>query len=101
VDCVIQPPRWNKPLPIEIKTKYQKVIDLMKVGAKGPDDNHVFQFKVQLALVYLDQTEGRMWSNLDPVTHGYIYYISAIVPLILPSSAWISTWTSSESASSA
>jgi hypothetical protein len=25
VDCIIKPPNWNKPLPIEIKTKYDAV----------------------------------------------------------------------------
>lgn len=74
VDCVILPPRWNRPLPIEIKTKYQEVIDQMRMGLKGPDDNHVFQLKVQLALIYLRQKE--LWPGLDPVTHGYIYYLS-------------------------
>jgi CRISPR/Cas system-associated exonuclease Cas4 (RecB family) len=74
VDCVILPPRWNKPLPIEIKTKYQAVIDKMKLGIQGPDDGHVFQIKVQLALVALDQE--KLWPGLDKVTHGYIYYLS-------------------------
>lgn len=74
VDCVILPPRWNKPLPIEIKTKYQAVIDEMKLGKKGPDTNHVFQLKVQLALVYLEQE--KLWPGLDKVTHGFIYYMS-------------------------
>lgn len=74
VDCVILPPRWNRPLPIEIKTKYQDVIDKMKLGLKGPDDSHVFQIKVQLALLALRQRE--LWPGLDLITHGYIYYLS-------------------------
>lgn len=76
VDAVILPPRWNKPLPIEIKTKFQRVIDEMKVGKKGPDEAHIRQIKVQLALVRMKQEEGELWSHLDPVTHGYIYYLS-------------------------
>ncbi len=74
VDSVILPPRWNKPLPVEIKTKFQKDIDLMQVGARGPDLGHVFQIKVQLALIRLTQAEK--WPALDPVTHGIIYYLS-------------------------
>lgn len=74
VDSVILPPRWNKPLPIEIKTKYQKDIDQMKLGMRGPDAKHVIQCKVQVALVRSFQSE--LWPGLDPVTHGYIYYLS-------------------------
>lgn len=74
VDAIIKPPNWNKPVPVEIKSKYQKVIDEMLVGARGPDPAHVSQIKVQLALTRMFQ--GEMWPGLDPVTHGYIYYLS-------------------------
>lgn len=80
VDCVIQWPDTNLPVPIEIKTKYQRVIDSMKLGKTGPDDNHVFQIKVQLALVRHEQLTGGQWADLDPVTHGYIYYHSRDEP---------------------
>jgi CRISPR/Cas system-associated exonuclease Cas4 (RecB family) len=76
VDCVIQPPGTNKPLPIEIKTKYQRVIDEMKLGLKGPDDNHVSQLKTQLGLVRYAQEKGELWADMEPVTQGYIYYMS-------------------------
>jgi CRISPR/Cas system-associated exonuclease Cas4 (RecB family) len=74
VDSVLLPKGWNKPLPVEIKSKYQEIIDEMKLGKRGPDPGHVFQLKVQLALVKLDA--HRLWPHLDPVTHGYIYYVS-------------------------
>jgi CRISPR/Cas system-associated exonuclease Cas4 (RecB family) len=73
VDCVIKPPNWNKPLPIEIKTKDRETIERMLIGAQGPDDTHIAQLKVQLALIALQQKE--IWPGLDPVTHGYIYYL--------------------------
>lgn len=76
VDCVLLPPSWNKPLPVEIKSKYQEVIEQMQVGAKRPDENHIFQLKVQLALIRHAQESGQLWSDLDLVTHGYIYYLS-------------------------
>lgn len=78
VDCIIKPPNWNKPLPIEIKTKYDEQIDKMRVGAVGPDESHVKQLKVQLALVRLEQE--KLWPGLDPVTHGFIYYMSRDMP---------------------
>jgi len=74
VDSVILPPQWNKPLPVEIKTKYQADIDRMKLGAQGPDPQHVAQLKVQLAMVSVSQPT--LWPGLDPVTHGFIYYMS-------------------------
>ena len=80
VDAVIKPPNWNKPLPVEIKTKYHSVIEEMQRGARGPDQNHVSQLKVQLAFVRLNQ--AKLWPGLDPVTHGYIYYLSRDNPSI-------------------
>lgn len=74
VDAIIKPPRWNKPLPVEIKTKFQSAIDEMKLGVRGPDPHHISQLKTQLALVH--QAQGELWPGLDPVTHGYIYYLS-------------------------
>jgi CRISPR/Cas system-associated exonuclease Cas4 (RecB family) len=73
VDAVIKPYNWNRPVPVEIKTKYQKDIDEMLLG-RGPDSAHVTQLKVQLALVR--RFQGQLWPGLDPVTHGYIYYLS-------------------------
>lgn len=73
VDCVIKPHNWNRPVPIEIKTKDRETVLEMQAG-RGPDDAHIFQLKVQLALVRISQDE--LWPGLDPVTHGYIYYIS-------------------------
>lgn len=75
VDCVIRWPGTNRPVPIEIKTKYQKVIDEMKLG-RGPDSAHIFQLKVQLALIWHEQQKGGLWADMEPVTHGYIYYLS-------------------------
>ena len=74
VDSVIKPEGWNKPVPVEVKSKFQKDIDAMQVGARGPDLRHIFQIKVQLALVRLRQ--DKLWPKLEPVTHGYIYYVS-------------------------
>jgi CRISPR/Cas system-associated exonuclease Cas4 (RecB family) len=76
VDCVLLPDGYTAPLPIEIKSKYQSAIDEMKVGARKPDEGHIFQTKVQLALIRHEQENGGLWSDLDLVTHGFIYYLS-------------------------
>lgn len=73
VDCVIRPPNWNKPVPVEIKTKDRETVLEMQAG-RGPDEAHIFQLKVQLALVRIFQHD--LWPGLDPVTHGYVYYVS-------------------------
>ena len=80
VDSVLQPEGWTRPLPVEVKTKYQRDIDEMKLGKKGPDAAHISQLKVQLALVAHFQEE--YWPGLDPVTHGYLYYLSRDNPSI-------------------
>ena len=80
VDSVILPPGSKQPLPIEIKSKYQSVIEEMQVGAKGPDEGHISQLKVQLALVRDAQERGELWSEYELVTHGYILYLSRDKP---------------------
>lgn len=79
VDAIIKPHNWNKPVPVEIKSKYHNVIEEMHRG-RGPDDAHVSQIKVQLALLRHFQDE--MFPGLDPVTHGYIYYLSRDRPSV-------------------
>ena len=74
VDSILKPPNWNRPLPIEIKTKGQRDLDLMRVGSKGPDPAHVTQLKTQLALVRLYQPE--LWPGLDSVQYGMLFYLS-------------------------
>lgn len=74
VDCVIS---WHgMAMPIEIKTKYQTVIDDMKLGKRGPDLAHIFQLKTQLALVYFAMKSGKIWKGYEPPKYGYIYYLS-------------------------
>jgi hypothetical protein len=80
VDSVILPPRWNKPLPVEIKTKDREAIEQMQVALRGPDPNHITQNKVQIALVRYFQ--GDLWPALDPTTHGYIYYMARDDPSV-------------------
>ena len=74
VDAIIKPHTWNKPVPVEIKTKDRETVEQMLVGARGPDANHIAQLKAQLGFVALNQAE--LWPALDPVTHGYIYYMA-------------------------
>lgn len=78
VDAIIKPEGWNKPLPVEIKSKYQRVIDEMRVGKRGPDPGHISQIKVQLSLVRM--TQEKIFPELEPVTHGIIYYLSRDKP---------------------
>jgi len=80
VDCVLLPEGYTRPLPIEIKSKYQSVIEEMQTGAKKPDPGHISQIKVQLALIKHAQVNGDLWSDLDHVTHGFIYYLSRDKP---------------------
>lgn len=82
VDCVIQWPNTSLVVPIEIKSKYQKAIDEMKTGKRGPDIAHVFQLKTQLAMIYRTMEAGEIWEqqDLDLPTHGYIYYLSRDKP---------------------
>lgn len=73
-DAVILPKGWNKPLPIEVKSKYADVLDKMLKGIRGPDMGHVLQAKVEVAFVRAIQ--GDLWPELEPATHASIYYMS-------------------------
>lgn len=73
-DAVILPPRWNKPLPIEIKTKDRKTVEKMNVGAVGPDEAHIRQCKVEIAIVRILQRT--LWPSLELADHGILYYMA-------------------------
>lgn len=81
-DAVILAPRTNWPTPVEIKSKYHEQIELMRVGARGPDDSHVKQTKVQIAFVRAAQEAGELWTGLDLCDHGFIYYLSRDKPSV-------------------
>lgn len=73
-DSVLLPFDWNKPLPVEVKSKSLEVVQKMILGDRGPDDNHVAQLSVQL--YFLRKNQEQWWPNLNPVTHGVIYYVA-------------------------
>lgn len=79
VDAVLKPDGWNKPLPVEVKNRSAKVIDEMQHG-RGPFPEHISQIKVQIAFIRLYQEMGLLWSDLEPVTHGLLYYVSRDMP---------------------
>lgn len=74
VDAIVLPWRWNQPLPIEVKTKEEKDIKLMRAGGQGPDEAHIRQVKVEIAFTRIIQRE--MWPHLELADHGVIYYLS-------------------------
>lgn len=74
VDAVVLPYRWKQPLPIEVKSKENDVIKMMRAGGRGPDDAHVRQIKVEVAFVRIIQRE--LWPDLELADHGVIYYLS-------------------------
>jgi hypothetical protein len=81
-DAVILRPRTNWPTPVEIKSKYHADIEQMRIGAKGPEDKHIRQTKVQIAFVRAAQEKGEIWTGLDLCSHGYIYYLSRDKPSV-------------------
>jgi CRISPR/Cas system-associated exonuclease Cas4 (RecB family) len=80
VDAVIRLPQTNRPVPIEVKQRSAKVLNEMRLAKRGPYPNHVNQIKVQIAFIRLYQENGWWLSDMDPVTHGYIYYGSRDEP---------------------
>lgn len=62
----------GRPVPVEIKTKSAEHIEEMMVGKRGPDERHISQLKVQIALAKREE----MWPEMKPITHGFLYYAS-------------------------
>ena len=73
-DGILRPPGWDKGHVVEVKSKDGKVIDKMRAGEKGPDDAHIRQLKVYIALANI--VSPFWWPHLKPVVSGSIYYIS-------------------------
>lgn len=73
-DAVIMHPRLGRPHVVEVKMKYQRDIDRMRVGLQGPDDSHVVQLKTYVAFLHLVSKE--LWPDLPALKDGTIYYAS-------------------------
>jgi len=77
-DAIIKIPRSNRPYVVELKTKFQNKIDMMKAGEIGPDKQHINQIKTYIALVHNYGHE--YWPDMDECIAGSILYISRDKP---------------------
>jgi hypothetical protein len=73
-DAIIKPPGWNRGHVIEVKTKYDDVINQMKLGQKSYDEVHRRQCLTYIGMA--NAVSSELWPELDPVIDGSIYYIS-------------------------
>ncbi len=81
VDCVIA--QRQRPTPIEIKTKHESVVQRMKLGMKGPDDEHVKQIKTEMGFIRACQEAGDLWPDMKLCDRGYIYYQARDTPFLV------------------
>lgn len=79
-DAIIQIPRTNKPHAVEVKTKYQRVIDEMIAGERSYDPQHKNQLMTYISLCHDYGQE--LWPELDKCDSGTIIYISRDNPSI-------------------
>lgn len=79
-DSVLLPFGWNRPLPVEVKSKALEKVREMILGDRGPDEQHIAQIKVQL--YFLSKMQSEWWPDLEPVTHGVIYYLARDDPKV-------------------
>jgi hypothetical protein len=79
-DAIIKPPRINRPYVVEIKSKYQRVLDEMLTGDKGPDDQHINQVMTYISLV--NKYGKEYWPDLDECIGGSLLYVSRDNPSI-------------------
>jgi CRISPR/Cas system-associated exonuclease Cas4 (RecB family) len=79
-DSILLPLDWNRPLPVEVKSKSIEKVREMILANRQPDPEHVAQLKVQL--YFLAKNQKKWYPNLDPVTHGVIYYVARDDPKV-------------------
>lgn len=79
-DAIIKPPRMNRPYVVEIKTKYQRIIDEMIAGERGYDQQHKNQVMTYISLVHKYGKE--YWPELDECIGGSILYVSRDNPSV-------------------
>lgn len=67
-----------RPVPVEVKSKYDEVIEAMLNGLRGPDPDHVAQCKTEIAFVRVMMERGLLWpgTDLKLPEYGVIYYMS-------------------------
>ena len=79
VDAVVARPRAMRPVVAEIKSKYAREIDAMKLLLRGPDEKHVRQLKTEIGLAhehgpwYVKRciNSGRLAIKLNHKGNGY------------------------------
>jgi hypothetical protein len=77
VDAVILPPNWNRPHPLEIKSKYDNVIEEMLRGERGPDPKHRAQLMTYIFFTRMaHKALGWEERGLDVCEDGTILYVS-------------------------
>jgi hypothetical protein len=70
-------PEYNYVLPVEIKTKKNKVIEYMKVGGQSYDEAHYYQLQAYILWCVRNHKEmGWDKLGLKPANGGTIYYVS-------------------------
>lgn len=79
-DSVMLPPGWNKPFPVEVKSKALDKVREMIQGTRGPDPKHEAQIKVQIGFLYLNTK--KLWPHLEPCVDGALYYVARDDPSI-------------------
>jgi hypothetical protein len=69
-------PKWNKVLPVDIKSKDHEVIKSMQIGARSYEQKDYLQLHAYFYLLdKLMALEGIEW-ELEPPTSGILYYVS-------------------------
>lgn len=72
-DVILLIPNKNRPHVVEIKTKWDSVIDKMKAGQQSFDPAHRIQC---LTYIGLTRDNAHLWPELEPCNSGSILYLS-------------------------
>lgn len=77
-DAIVEIPGMNRPHVLEIKTKSDEHIQLLKKGLATYDDPHRSQLLTYVSMA--NAVSSKLWPDLDPVVDGTLLYASRSNP---------------------
>jgi len=74
VDAIILPKGSNRPHVVEIKSKSEEHIGMLRNGGKQPDSQHIAQLKAYISI--FSERSKELWPEYDQIISGSLLYVS-------------------------
>ena len=74
VDAIILPKGSNRPHVVEIKSKSEEHIAMLRNGSKLPESQHIAQLKAYISI--FSEKSKELWPEYDQIVSGSLLYVS-------------------------